>query len=142
MSDDTPAHERSPLFPVPPRNEELDRAADALWSKTVYAGNPPSLMEPGPELDFWLRMATVVALTVQEATMEVARVRGLLVDICTAAKPFAQAGSELIGVEQRNRAHFIVGRMPPKKMDGPTIKPTDLRTIHMVLKRVMRDAAR
>lgn len=37
-------------------DEALEALADTIWTHTVFAGNPPSLMDAN-EREFWLRVA-------------------------------------------------------------------------------------
>lgn len=40
-------------------DESLEREADGIWTDVLFAGNPPSLMEP-QEREFWIRVAKYV----------------------------------------------------------------------------------
>lgn len=37
---------------------ELERIADGLWAESLFAGNPPSLMQPDDRA-MWLRLAKI-----------------------------------------------------------------------------------
>lgn len=45
-----------PRIPLPEATDELEHIADGLWTVSIFAGNPPSLMD-GEGKGVWLRLA-------------------------------------------------------------------------------------
>jgi len=71
---------------------------------------------------------------------ENALLRALLIDLMAAATPFANYGAWLAGRAEQDRLDSIAGRPINPVRKGPTIAPSEFRTVARAVARVLREA--